>query len=505
MEIKSILSNPTTWIAATLLYLVYKRVASYYRFFSDRGIPGPKPIPFIGNVWGLWRVNLPEFLVERCKKFGNVYGTYEGFTPNLWINDTKIIKSILVKNFNHFVNRRPFDMGETKVIRKMLSIIENQEWKDLRAAVSPTFTSGKIKRYSAQMKECTDLLISRLHSMVKNVGKVDLKDQLSATTMGIIAKCAFGMHIDNLDAKDNIFMQKATQTFTSPANRSPLVMFIFLLPETIVKWANILIINNGGFQFFCDFMANLIEDRSKSNQKFHDFPEMATESFSAFTKQENGKTVPMWNTEEINEYVAAQSVIFLLAGFDTTANTLTSSCFVLARQPEIQEKIYDLVMEKIDQYGEVCHEMILDMPYLDHFINEILRLYPPVPVLERKCNEDIVCEGIHIPKGTMVSISTYALHYSEKYYTDPETCNPDRWNVENKSNLDPNAFLPFGAGPRNCVGMRFALEEIKIVLCSLIRDFKFYPVEETPEKLTVEDGYNGITVQKKTLVGIAER
>jgi len=105
----------------------------------------------------------------------------------------------------------------------------------------------------------------------------------------------------------------------------------------------------------------------------------------------------------------------------------------------------------------------------------------------------------------MVCVSTYALHYSEEYYVDAKTFNPDRWSAENKSNLDPSAFMPFGSGPRNCIAMRFALEEVKMVLCSLIKEFRFFPVEETPDKLTVEDGFNTVIVQKKTIVGLAAR
>jgi len=505
MDIKSCLSSPMIWIGITLTYILYKRVASCYRFFSDRGIPGPKPVPLIGNVWGIWKVNLPEYTIGLSKKYGNIYGIFEGLTPNLWINDTKILRSIFVKDFNHFMNRRNFDLGDTKILRRLLSIMTGQEWKDVRAAISPTFTSGKIKRYSAQMKECAERLCSRLHSIAENEGKINLKGQLSATTMDIIAKCAFGLKIDNLEDKQNIFMEKAQQTFTSETNTSPLMLLFFLIPDMLIKWVNILLMNNGGFSFFTKFMENLLIERNKGNQKYNDFPEMATESISAYTKVENGKTVPMWTKEEVDEIVAGQGVIFLLAGFDTTANTLTSSCFILARHPEIQEKIYEEVMSKIDHYGDVCHEMLSDLPYLDQFINEILRMYSPVPFVERSCNKDIVCEGIHIPKGTLISVSPYALHYSEEYYTDPYTFNPDRWNAENKAKLDPFAFMPFGAGPRNCVGMRFALEEIKMVLCSLVKDFRFFPVEETPEKLVVENGFSGIVVQKKTIVGVAAR
>jgi len=499
------LSNPATWIILTFVYLLYNRVAKCYRFFSDRGIPGPKPIPFIGNVWGLWRKNLPDHLRKMCKEYGNIYGTFEGLSPNLFVNDTKIIKSVFVKDFNHFVNRRNFDVGETKVLRKLISIVPDQEWKDIRAAVSPTFTTGRIKKYSEQMRQCSELLCSRLDSLEKDEGKIDIKEQLGATTMDIIAKCAFGLQIENLDKKQNVFMEKARQTFATPANKSPIILLFFILPNLLIKWGNIMFINNSGFKFFVNFMDNLIKERLNSSEKFHDFPEIASESISAYTKEENGKVVPNWTPGEVDEIVAAQSIIFMLAGFDTTANTLTSSCFVLAHHPEIQEKLNDVVMSKCDQYGDICHEMLLDIPYLDHFINEVLRMYSPVPFIERLCNKDVTYDGIHIPKGTIITISPYSLHYSEEYYTDPETFNPDRWNAENKANLDPYAFMPFGAGPRNCIGMRFAMEEIKMVLCHLIKQFKFFPVEETPEKLEVEDGYIGIAVQKNPIVGVVSR
>jgi len=103
----------------------------------------------------------------------------------------------------------------------------------------------------------------------------------------------------------------------------------------------------------------------------------------------------------------------------------------------------------------------------------------------------------------MVAVPVYALHYSEEYYTDPETFNPERyfiskatsqiqsrlaWNIwrwtpENKANLDPYAFMPFGLGPRNCVAMRFAQEEVKLILCMLIKEFRFFPVQETPVEI----------------------
>merc|ERR1712137_234810 len=129
----------------------------------------------------------------------------------------------------------------------------------------------------------------------------------------------------------------------------------FVLPNFVMKWLGTYLLNLEHWYFFIDIMKNMVEERSKTTEKFYDFPETATESISAYTK------------EQVDEIVTAQSTLFLVAGFDTTANTLTASCYILARHPEIQEKIYDLIMDKIDQYGDVCHELIQDVPYVDQF------------------------------------------------------------------------------------------------------------------------------------------
>jgi len=284
-----------------------------------------------------------------------------------------------------------------------------------------------------------------------------------------------------------------------------IVFSLVVLPSFAVRWLSASIFYNENFRYFVDVMKNVLEQRSQTSEKFHDFPETATESVSSYTKEENGQTNPMWTKEEVGEIVAAQGTVFMLAGFDTTAMTLSCCCFNLAIHPEIQEKLYDSVIAQIQKHGEISHEMIQELPDLDNFINEVLRMHPPGLRLERTCNKDVTYNGIHIQKGMLITVSTFALHYSEEYYSDPETFNPDRWRPESKSNLNPYAFMPFGMGPRNCIAIRFAKEELKLVLCTLIEQFRFFPVAETENKIKVTDGYNTLTNIVDVTVGLASR
>lgn len=258
-------------------------------------------------------------------------------------------------------------------------------------------------------------------------------------------------------------------------------------------------------KYMVDLVVKVIEERKQSNQVYNDFIETGTEAVQEVTKLIDGKKVPAFTKEETDEIIVAQSVIFLLAGFDTTAATLTHTSYLLAKNPEIQEKLYDQVMSKLEQYGEVSHDMILDFPYLDQIINEVLRMYSPVVRLERECTKDITYNGIHMKKGMLVSVATYPLHYSEEYYSEPQKFDPDRWAPENKHKINPYAYAPFGLGPRNCVGMRFAMEELKIALCSVVSKVKFVPTKETPDKLTFDKGLVFVVQTLNAIVGVELR
>lgn len=507
METAYVLSSPAVWIsiATVVIYSIYKYGTRNFSVFSDQGIPGPKPIPFVGNLWGMWKQNLPMVDLELSKKYGKVYGKFDGTQPNLCISDPDLIKSIFVKDFDHFVNRRDLHMKDLKVFRKMLGALQGQEWKDVRAAVTPTFTSGKIKRYSAKMKECAERLCQRLHSLASTQGKMGLKEELNNVTMDVIARCAFGIEFGGLGQKDDPFMQRAKRVFGGAMNTSPAILIPFIMPSFVVRWLSAGVFHNEDFRYFVDLMTNLIQQRSNASEEFYDFPESASETVSSYTKEEDGMVKPKWTKEEVDEIVAAQSTVFLLAGFDTTASTLACCCFNLAIHPEIQQQLFDDITAQIQKHGDISHEMIQELPYLDNFINEVFRMNPPALRLDRTCNKDVSYNGIHIKKGMLVSVPVFPLHYSEEYYSDPETFNPDRWSSENKANLNPYAFLPFGMGPRNCIAIRFAREELKLVLCTLIKQFRFFPLEETGNKMKVAEGFSLITNIVDTNIGLASR
>nr|QST15044.1 CYP360A4 protein [Diaphanosoma celebensis] len=504
MDISSILTAPATWIIAGLylLYALYRYGTQSFDYFSNQGISGPKPVPFFGNLWAIWKKNFIHHDVNLAKEYGKVFGFFEGTIPNLFISDAELIKNVFVKDFDHFINRRSVEV-RSKYFRKMISLIRNDEWKEVRSSVSPTFTTGKIKRMSILIKRCADFLANKVATAARESGKINAKDVFSAFTMDVIAKCAFGLEIETLGKDDDPFMKNAKFIFNPPISKSPLFVIPFIFPKLMTLLGDRIFVTKQ-FMFFIDLLVSVIKERASSDKKYHDFIEVATEALSEATREMNGNQV-QFTREEVDELIIAQSTLFLLAGFDTTATTLTIATYLLAKNPHVQQKLYKEIMNKVEQCGDVSHEMILDFPYVDQVVHEVLRMYSPAPRLERECNKDVTYNGIVIKKGVLVSVPVYAVHYSEEYYTDAEKFDPDRWAPENRPNLNPNAFLPFGMGPRNCVGMRFAMEELKIALCTIVMKLRFYPVEETPEKLEFEDGLLTIIQPIKPIVGVELR
>jgi len=190
-------------------------------------------------------------------------------------------------------------------------------------------------------KEISDELLATFQSK----GSIDSKKIFSKLTMDVVLKCAFGMKIENLDSEENDFMKNAAAVFGSNVGTSPAILVLAIAGVLSEMFGDQLFITKE-FKYFFSVLENIINDRRESKRVYYDFIELTREAVSDMSK----KGVDTFTNEDVDEIVIAQSVSFLLAGYDTTATTLTSSSFVLAKNPEIQEKLYNQIAEKIERH-----------------------------------------------------------------------------------------------------------------------------------------------------------
>nr|XP_053637590.1 cytochrome P450 4C1-like [Cherax quadricarinatus] len=184
---------------------------------------------------------------------------------------------------------------------------------------------------------------------------------------------------------------------------------------------------------------------------------------------EFAKENPEFTDEEIRKEVDT----FMFAGHDTTASALNFILYILGHHPDIQVRIQE---ELDDIFGSgdrpFTAEDIRQLKYTEMCIKEALRIFPPVPVVSRKVKEDVVIDKYHIPAGTTVGVVIYKLHRDPTQFPDPEVFDPDRFLPENINKRHPYAYVPFSAGPRNCIGQKFAMMELKILVSSILRRFR---------------------------------
>jgi cytochrome P450 family 4 len=190
-----------------------------------------------------------------------------------------------------------------------------------------------------------------------------------------------------------------------------------------------------------------------------------------------------------NEGIREEVDTFTFEGHDTTSAGLTFSFLLIALHPTIQTRVFEEIREIVGgrDLADLEPTDFNEMKYLDRVIKECLRIYPPVPFISRELSEDLMTEKGLVPKGAQIHLHIYDLHRDPEQFPDPEQFDPDRFLPENCEKRHPYAYVPFSAGPRNCIGQKFAMLELKTIMSSVLLKFKLKPITQREDIVFIAD------------------
>ena len=445
--------------------------------------------------------------------------------PALTVADPELIKQIMVKDFNLFRNRRG-TTSQHKVFSKIMFSARDDDWKRIRAIASPAFTSGKLKKMYSLINKCLTDFIEHIDEVATKNKEVEVKRLYGLYTMDVIARCAFASNTNTYKDPNNTFTTRANDIFMVPLWKMIVLMGLPSFLSRITKIRQF-ITGNTSSMFFIDFAAKIIKERKDNKQKHNDFLQLLmdverSDSNVREASEDNEAHHVNEGDEEVNaerqafsnvlekklteDEILAQCFLFFIAGFETTATTLSYCTYELALHPEVQQKLYEETKAAFNEKGEIDYDLLSRLPYLDAVVSETLRNYPPLLRLEREAMEDVVLgdTGIKIEKGVVAEIPVYAIHHDPNFYPEPFSFRPDRFLPENRENVKPYTYIPFGAGPRNCIGMRFALLEAKLALAKIVQKFEFSRVANTDVPVIFNKG-RGLLQARRLIVGIEKR
>ncbi|XP_072240882.1 cytochrome P450 3A30-like [Leuresthes tenuis] len=446
-----------------------------YGIFEKLGIPGPKPVMYWGTVH---KSNPIYFLddIECAKKYGKLWGIYEFRRPMLAVMDPDMVKTILVKEcFTYFTNRRNLLLNGD--LYDSVSIAEDDQWRRIRNHVSPLFASGHIKEMFGIMKYHSRKLTDSLRSKVHNGEVITIKDFVGPYSIDVLGSCLFSVDMDTISNPASPIILHASKLFRFPMS---LIVFLGFFPffAPLLDWLGFSFFSKSSVDYLKLMAQKITAERSDSSKEnFADFYQRLVNSRTAGKEKQN---------KGLNDHeVLSQSIMFLFAGYETSAITLSFLAYCLARNPEVMKRLQKEIDSTFPNKGPVQYEAMMQMDYLNAVVEECLRLYPPAVRLERMTKETVKINGITVPKDTIVMVPIYAMHHDPELWPEPEEFKPERFSKLNKQSMNPYTYLPFGTGPRNCLGMRFALVTIKLALVEVLQSYSFSVCEETEIPLKI--------------------
>ncbi|XP_064615542.1 cytochrome P450 3A29-like [Liolophura sinensis] len=481
MEVWPLGCDVPVWIilATLAVILLYLYGTWPYSFFSERGIPGPKPLPFIGNLVDFFTKE--ELVNERkwVKQYGKIYGYYIGRQPVLCVHDQVILEKIMVKNFSQFCNREG-DTPNNPPMDQCLIFLRDSHWRGMRNVVLPSFTSGRLKEMVSVITDCGRQMDGIFQELAETGKSAQLKDLFGCYALDVISATAFGLQVDSQKDKNDPFLIHVKRIFEMPIPISYLIYKTMPFLRGLNDYFGFGLWPRDSIKFFENTTKRMAASRRTGSTKQNDFLQLLIDGESSDFGDGAGRR--NLSTEEL----VAQAFLFFIAGYETTASMMTFTCFNLSWHPEVQEKVYQ---EMVDVLGdeEPTYEAMNKLTYLEQCMNETLRMFPPIQSMTREAGEDVEIGGYKIPRGTAINLPFRYIQLDPEIYPEPEVFNPDRFAPEKRATKKPT-FMAFGQGPRICLGNRLAFLEAKIALSFVLRKYVLTPEGDSAADLKLYPG-----------------
>ncbi|XP_061770171.1 cytochrome P450 3A30-like isoform X4 [Nerophis ophidion] len=382
------------------------------------------------------------------------------------------------------------NVGLTGPLYDAVSIAEDHTWKRIRGILSPSFTSGRLKEMFPIIQRHSANLVSSMKKKADKNEALDLKEFFGPYSMDVVTSTSFSVDIDSLSNPADPFVtniKKMTKFNLFHPLFLALAFFPFLGP--IFEKLELSFFPASVTEFFYAALQKIKVSRENSEQSSRvDFLQLMIDS-----QRSAGGDKGLSDHE-----ILSQAMIFIFAGYETSSSTLGFLAYNLATNPHVMKRLQEEVDATFPKQGPVQYQELMQMDYLDSVINESLRLYPILPRLDRVAKATMEINGQVIHKGMVVMVPVWCLHRDPEYWPQPEEFKPERFSRENKASIDPYTYMPFGMGPRNCIGMRFALLTMKLALVEILQRYSFCVCEET--QVPIELDLSGLLSPKLPLL-----
>lgn len=465
--------------ALILIILIFIRHLSKRLIFVRElsAIPGPSGIPILGNSLSLTggQDDFFRLLLKCAKEYGSVFKLWVGMRPFVFLSAAEDVQPILSSNL-HIDKSYEYDFLRPWVGTGLLTST-GSKWHARRKLLTPSFHYSILEEFVEPIIRQSQILVRRLEKNSDGPA-FDVMAYTKLCALDIICVTAMGKQLHAQETEDNDYV-KAVDGINEILQRRFITPW--LKPELLFKFTSMGKRQEDFVKTINNFVNGVIRDKKAElkEKKISDSEEMKKRKRRTFIDLilETAEEGDVLTDEDVREEVNT----FMFAGHDTTSVAIGWCLYVLGKHKEVQEKIIreydDVVRNEIPTLKE-----IQNLEYLERCIKETMRLYPVVPLIARDIKHKVeLRENKTLLPGVTALIFTPSLHRDARYFPDPDEFRPDRFLQEQNDQRNPFAYIPFSAGPRNCIGAKFAMMEVKLVLNAILKRYEVTSVDSEHE------------------------
>jgi cytochrome P450 len=417
--------------------------------------PGPKRSPLSSIVYFPGRDPL-AFFSNLARTYGDLVHLYLAREHLYLVSDPKLVRDIFVTNQRSFKKGRGLE-GAKRLLGEGLLTSEGQTHLRQRRLIQPAFHRDRLIAYSSTMTEHA----ARLRDRWTDGATLDVSHEMMRLTLGIVGRTLFGTDVEAQAPEVGRALTAVMETF-----------WITMLPffERLEKLPIPALQRSKRARAELDSIIYwMIAERRRRPEDRGDLLSML---LMALDEEGDG-------TGMTDQQVRDEAMTIFLAGHETTANSLSWTWYLLSQHPDVEARMHAEIDRVLD--GQLpTMEDISRLPFVEQVVTESMRLYPPAWIIGRRALVEYEIAGYVAPARSVFVTSPYIVHRDARWFTDPLRFNPDRWTPEFKASVPPFAYMPFGGGPRRCIGDQFAWTELVLVASTIAQRWRLRLVPGHP-------------------------